>query len=212
MTGASVGLPPKSGVATVSKAPSESFVDRARSPVVAGIAAAARDFGLRFRECAKADYRKMVKDAVSKGFVRVVEGTKGGQARIVTLSANTTIRDRQIATLRSNAKLQGSEKSFAARAAKSGQNYKTFREECKAGFKGGFHGLRHSFAQREYFQRVRVACPVVGGVSKLEQRRIIAAKHGVSIKQAMRIDKDARMAITKMRGHHRSDITSAYLC
>lgn len=69
----------------------------------------------------------------------------------------------------------------------------------KAGF-SKLHGLRHKFAQNLYFEITGLKAPVCGG-PKSKQLTILEKK----------IDKEARLYISKQLGHEREQITAIYL-
>ncbi len=62
------------------------------------------------------------------------------------------------------------------------------------------HGLRHSYAQRRYFELTELVCPARGGLSSKELNPVQRA-----------LDLSARVAISSELGHAREAISAVYL-
>ena len=80
------------------------------------------------------------------------------------------------------------------------QQLKTYERETSLAKLSKMHGLRHEFAQNQYHKLTSWACPAKGGTQRKD------------LTQAQRkIDKSARLEISKMLGHERVEITAVYL-
>ncbi len=195
----SLGAPARSYVRTV--APKCLDVDLkaslegrtgAREEALAGLA---RELGLREEEAAKLDAKGALREALSRGEIHVIYGTKGGRPRIVPI----TNESRQIPALERAAAVQGKSGSMIP----IGTTYKAFRpvidsarNAVKAATNGqGLHALRAGYACARYKAITGRDAPVVAG-SRLVSKAL---------------DHEARLQIAKELGHNRVDVTASYL-
>ncbi len=163
-----------------------------REQALAGLA---REFGLRIEEAAKLDTKSALREALSKGEIHVIRGTKGGRPRIVSI----TNESRQIPALELAAEVQGKSGSMIP----IGTTYKAFRpvidsarNAVKAATNGqGLHALRAGYACARYKAITGRDAPVVAG-SRLVSKAL---------------DHEARLQIAKELGHNRVDVTASYL-
>lgn len=75
-----------------------------------------------------------------------------------------------------------------------------FRSQCDAAGIHHVHGLRHRYAQQRYLEIAGWVSPANGGPSSKQLTP-----------EQMRIDKAARLTISKELGHGREAITAVYL-
>lgn len=160
----------------------------------AAIVELARDLGLRSKEASLLDAKSALKEALSAGKITISAGTKGGRSREIPITSQ-----RQVETLQSAARAQGSAKSVMAPDA----NWKSWREGALRSAREivheitgdrGLHDLRAAYAAERYEQLTSVAAPVL-----TDER---APKE---------IDREARMIIAHELGHGRWEITNEYL-
>lgn len=162
-------------------------------PHAAAVAELARELGLRSKEAALLDASKAVQEAMKKGTIRVIDGTKGGRLRVLPIT-----HERQIVALVNAATLQSQERALIP----ENQNWKTFREgELRAGrglLQGhgiaGYHDLRSAYACKRYEALTGQVAPV----------------YGVEIGDRER-DKQARRQLARELGHGRIDVISEYI-
>ncbi len=152
-----------------------------------------RELGLRSKEATLINAKGALKEALSKGEVRITEGTKGGRPRVVKIT-----NDHQIAALEKAAAVQGKSGSLIP----EGVSYKGFRsvidharEAIKATTGQGLHALRASFSCDFYKDYTGKDAPVVAGF------RLVGKD----------LDREARQQIAQELGHGRTDVTVAYL-
>jgi len=80
-----------------------------------------------------------------------------------------------------------------------------------------FHAFRHAFAHASYtakwIERTghEVKCPVEVGKFGKDWREYATAATGLSTDEVRELDKEIRLAVGEELGHHRIDITNAYL-
>ncbi|HEY8101639.1 MAG TPA: phage integrase N-terminal domain-containing protein [Burkholderiaceae bacterium] len=119
---------------------------------------------------------------------------KGGKARDIPM---TTDAQRQLIN---EAKALANGGSLIQKELSYKEQLRVFRSQCDAAGIHNVHGHRHGYAQERYATLTGWACPAQGGpVSKqltTEQKRI---------------DKAARLTISKELGHERESITAVYL-
>lgn len=119
---------------------------------------------------------------------------KGGQAR--TIPVRTAEQRELLARVHQVAK-RGSliprEFSYIAQLTR-------FKEQCYRAEMHNFHGLRHSYAQRRYQELTGWPPPIAGGPNAA----------ALTPEQKQR-DYEARMVVSEELGHHREQITVAYL-
>lgn len=81
----------------------------------------------------------------------------------------------------------------------------------------GFHAFRHAFVHESYAAKWQektghvVRCPVEVGKFGNQWREYAAVETGLSKEQVRALDKEIRLAVGEELGHHRIDITNAYL-
>lgn len=202
------GFPERSGVCKTSRAVSQEQHERVSEVVTARVSALMgiqREFGLRFEESAKIDAARALVQAEKHSQVRIIDGTKGGRARIVPI-----VRQEQLTALRAAAVLQDNHRSMIP----PDQSYAQFRGEAYREIQQSgiaFHGQRHHYAQARYQAIVGVPCPVVAGRTKQEQYQHLSRELGITVRAAAELERATRMQVSKELGHGRIDVTSAYL-
>ena len=201
-------IPKRSGVCKEDKSTSDGSHEKALSIVTRNIAILLeiqRNLGLRFEESAKIDAKKALKQALKSNQVNITEGTKGGQKRIIPITNN-----QQIQALEDAAEFQTGQSLIP-----NDQTYYEFRnvaykEIAKTSI--NFHGERHHYAHQRYFELTGMKCPVKSGINKKSAfYYAMSKKIEISLLEAKSFDKNARKIISKELGHHRINITNAYL-
>jgi integrase len=150
-----------------------------------------RAFGLRREEALK--FRPSYADRGDHLLLKA-SWTKGGKARQIPIrtSAQRAVLDR-VWQLAGSGSLIPSQRSFI-------QQLRVYvRQIMNAGL-SKMHGLRHAYAQNRYFELTGWKCPVAGGPKT----------HSLSPNDR-RIDKKARLTITRELGHVREQIVSIYI-
>ena len=148
-------------------------------------------FGLRFEEALKLRPQQADQGALLQ---LQASWTKGGRAREVPIH-----NEAQRAILRTAQELVGSNSLVP-----TALSYIQFRRRMEhvlgaAGLKN-VHGLRHAYAQRRYAALTGWACPQCGGPTR-EQFTA----------QERRLDRQARLQVSRELGHYRLAITKVYL-
>lgn len=159
----------------------------------AAVAELAREFGLRSKEAALFNAHAALREAQTKGFISVVDGTKGGRAREVPV-----LHERQLEALKNASTAQ--ENARAVMPAE--KNWAQYRNELQSvretlqqnGF-AGLHDLRSAYAADRYEQLTGQPAPINNG--------------GLITDKAA--DYAAREQITSELGHGRIDVVSAYV-
>ena len=208
-----LGFVPKSGIALVDGSVSEVLhqkVLRGVGEELKFIMQLQRLFGLRFREACLVDAKNCIKSYKNNEIPSITRGTKGGQSRLLPIETREQYRlllnvvDYQIEN--STRTLIPDTFSF-----KAFQSY-AWRESTSMDSAYRSHGERKHFACNFYFDRVGVRCPVQSGTSHgREHYQFIAEKLSISEQQAKKLDRNVRLALSKRLGHHRIEITNAYL-
>lgn len=202
------GFPERSGVCKTSRAVSQEQHERVSEAVTARVSALMglqRELGLRFEESAKLDAARTLIQAEKTGQVRILDGTKGGRARIVPIA-----RPEQLTALRAAAELQQNHRSMIP----PDQSYAQFRGEAYRDIQQSgiaFHGQRHHYAQARYQAILGTPSPVVAGRTKQEQYQHLSRELGITVRAAAELERATRMQVSKELGHGRIDVTSAYL-
>lgn len=159
----------------------------------AAVVELARELGLRTKEASLLDASRALKEAQKKGAVTVLNGTKGGRRREVTIVAPT-----QLQALQRASAAQGSTRALMP----PDQNWKQWRENGlrdaretlqKHGI-DRIHDLRAAYACDRYHQLTGAVAPVNGG--KIVNREA---------------DKLAREVIAEELGHGRIDVVASYI-
>lgn len=205
------GLSSRSGIAKHDKSVSiaEHLKAVSKASMVVGIMLELqRELGLRFEESAKIDAIKAYEQAIEKGEVKIVAGTKGGRVRDIPITSNA-----QIVALKAASDYQAFYKLKSM--IPKGQAYKDFRNASYNEIRGlgiNFHGERHAYAITRYQSMVGVAPPVVAGIKKPSVHIAYIAKNlGLSKSEAGLLDYEARLRIGIELGHSRTSVTRAYL-
>ena len=120
--------------------------------------------------------------------------TKGGRARTVPI---TNAEQRRL--LEDIKALAGGGALIPPHLNYVKQLHRYEKQSAKAGL-SHLHGLRHSYAQRRYFELTERVCPVAGGLPSKELNP-----------EQRALDQKARVAISSELGHTREDITAVYL-
>ena len=162
-----------------------------------------RAFGLRFEESSLLNAKAALKEANTKGFITVKDGTKGGRKRTVPC------RPASIAALEQAVAVQDG----GAMVPKI-MTYIKFRQECYivAGEQGfNFHSERHAYAQERYREITGAPSPIEFGWPRKERFKHLAEYLNISEIEAREIDKAARQIVSIELGHTRVEVTDAYL-
>jgi integrase len=178
-----------------------------------------REGGLRFRESTQI---KIERKDFSNNTVRLErgDGVKNGQPRTFTVQ-NISVFQQAQQFVREHA-------GWFTRGSliPSNMNYSQYRDFAynvlrsineSIGSTQGFHAFRHSFAHESYAAKWEamtgheVKCPVEVGKFSNEWREYAAAETGLSKEEVRGLDKQIRLAVGEELGHHRIDITNAYL-
>lgn len=159
----------------------------------AAVAELAREFGLRSKEAALLNAHSALKEAQSKGFISVLNGTKGGRHREVPITS-----EKQLEALKNASQAQEDARAVMP----SDKNWAQYRNELQHvrevlkenGF-AGLHDLRSAYAADRYEQLTGQQAPT--------------NNNGIIINRAR--DLTAREMITKELGHGRIDVVAAYI-
>lgn len=201
-------IPKRSGVCKEDKSISESFHKQAVSKVSRNIAVLLelqRSFGLRFEESAKLNAQKALKEALEHNEVQITDGTKGGQKRTLPIKTNE-----QLQALKNAAQFQVGQSMIPVEQSYVECRKKAYQEIAKTTV--NFHGERHYYAHNRYFELTGFECPVKSNINKRSTFYLeMSEKLGISLREAKSIDKNAREILSKELGHHRINITNAYL-
>lgn len=216
VTASQAGLPRRSGITTDNKAISSERHEQVKnelSPRLSAIAEMQRQLGFRFEEAAKSNPSIMFQEAHQKSAVTISDGTKGGQPRVLPITSQN-----QIDALKNASAIQGQDRSMIP----SHQSYiqfsrETYREHANIGHQS--HGERHTFAHNSYSHHMQsqtgvkgIECPIASGYGRSEKHhQYIADRVGCTVQEAKQLDSSARMSVAEELGHHRIDITNAYL-
>lgn len=202
------GIDQRSGIATENKSISlEKHVEISGgvSDRLSAIMDIQRGLGLRFEESAKIDARKALEQAKETGRVSIEAGTKGGLEREVPASPQA------VAALERAAAVQGNDRSMIP----SKNSYREFQQaayrELRVAGGDGFHRERHTYAQERYYELTGANAPTVEGWGREERFERMSEALGVSRDEAKAIDESARQQIARELGHHRIEVTNAYL-
>lgn len=203
------GIPERSGIAKESKALPEAEHNAALLTVsirLGALLCLQRMLGQRFEESAKFDVHAALKEALQSGTLLIKDGTKGGCEREVPIWSEC-----QIAVLQRAGEIQGGDRSMIP----ANQRYAEFQREAykeATAAKIHFHAERHHYAQIRYQMLACCLCPVQAGVAHGQAHFDYMAKVlGVPVAEARKIDREARLVVAQELGHHRVEITNAYL-
>lgn len=178
-----------------------------------------REGGLRFRESTQI---KIYNKDFSDNTVRLErgDGVKNGQPRTFTVRDISAFQHaqefvREHAHIFARGSLIPSDMKYS--------QYRRFAYNIlhsindSIGSAQGFHAFRHSFAHYSYAAKWQemtgheVKCPVDVGKFGRQWREYAAEKTGLSKEEVRMLDKEIRIAVGEELGHHRIDITNAYL-
>lgn len=157
------------------------------------VAAAARAFGLRVKEASLLNYWNALAQALSRGQIEILLGTKGGRPRTIPITSPSV----QINLLRAGANVQGEHFSLIPQDL----NWKKFRENeiaktravLKSNGIASIRDLRAAYACQRYQNETGKPAPVMGGRATKEA------------------DEKARSIIAAELGHNRTNVTNSYL-
>lgn len=150
-----------------------------------------RAFGLRREECLKFQPTYAIKD---DRIVLKSSWTKGGRPREIPIR-NDFQREilQRVSDLANNGSMIPKDRSYRSWLIVYNESI------AKAGLEK-LHGLRHAYAQERYRELTGTECPACGGPTS---RKLSDAQK--------KIDRDARLVISKELGHEREQITAVYL-
>lgn len=150
-----------------------------------------REFGLRREESIKFNHSVAVKNDKI-----ILKGTwcKGGKQRTIPIE---TKNQREI--LKKVSELTGTA-SLIPRYKSYYQQLKSYEYQTTLASLNKMHGLRHEYAQNQYRRITGWECPIKGGVKFNEMTGI-----------QKKIDRKARLEISRLLGHERPQITSIYI-
>ena len=206
LPGDDCGIQKRSYIPSESKAMADAEHTNAQRAVgdrISALLALQRAFGLRFKESALLNAKAALKEAITKGFISVKAGTKGGRKRTVPCRHVGITALEQAATVQDSRSL-----------VPDSMTYIKFRQECYAiaGEKGfNFHSERHAYAQERYGDITSAPSPIEAGWPRKERFKHLAEHLNISETEAREIDKSARQIISIELGHSRVEITNAYL-
>ncbi|WP_338418029.1 integrase domain-containing protein [Vibrio breoganii] len=208
-----LNFPPKSGIATedrsVKQEQHEAIVSQG-SEEQAVIAALQRHLGMRFREAALFDSTKALSQYEKTGSITFSRGIKGGQARFVSID-----NDEQVKALTAGHALQertGHDNVIPQHERLHAFQSRMWREAKAIDETYCSHGERKFFACNYYTKHMGVAPPVVLNIQHGKaHHEHIAKVLSISLGEAKEKDKEVRLQLSKLLGHHRIGITNAYL-
>jgi hypothetical protein len=206
LPGDDCGIQKRSYIPSESKAMADAEHANAQRAVgdrISALLALQRAFGLRFKESALLNAKAALKEAITKGFISVKAGTKGGRKRTVPCRPVGITALEQAATVQDSRSL-----------VPDSMTYIKFRQESYAiaGEKGfNFHSERHAYAQERYRDITSAPSPIEAGWPRKERFKHLAEHLNISETEAREIYKSARQIISIELGHSRVEITNAYL-
>lgn len=164
-----------------------------------------RHLGLRFKESCLINAKLALKQVQKTGYVRVVEGTKGGRPRQVEVS------DQALQALEKAVSIQGKHQSLIPK----NLTFIQYSRKCYYQMRrtsATFHQERHYFTQDIYKQSSGVDCPVSAKVKHGKQHLLYIAKRlATTFAQAKKIDRAARFTVSATLGHFRFGASNAYI-
>ncbi|WP_337972464.1 integrase domain-containing protein [Vibrio comitans] len=205
--------PSKTGIATVdgstSSAEHHYIVSNASEPV-AVLAQLQRAFGLRMREASLLDCNKALEQMQVNAEIVIERGTKGGQPRNVPCDTTS-----QRKALERGAKLQY--QTGHDNLTPTSMSFKAFQtavwrehQSIDCGYRT--HGERKHYACEYYKQHMGALPPVKAQVEHGKaHHRYLAEALNISVTDATKRDKEVRLALSKLLGHHRLSISNAYV-
>ncbi|MCA0933998.1 integrase domain-containing protein [Vibrio alginolyticus] len=208
-----LAFPPKSGIATVDGAVKAALHDKVLAevtPEVGFVMQLQRAFGFRFREAALFDATRALK-ALDKGMAPLLaRGTKGGQPRVLGEinedNYQLLVRVATFQQARQHHSLVPSNLSFKAFQSDAWRQTKAADKAYLS------HGERKYFACEYYFEQMGVRCPVQAGIAHGKaHHQYIARELNISVAEGKQRDREVRLRLSELLGHHRVAITNAYL-
>ncbi|USE01588.1 integrase domain-containing protein [Vibrio sp. SCSIO 43133] len=208
-----LGFVPKQGIATSDQSVSGTLhqkIMQNTSEEVKLVIQLQRAFGLRFREASLLDAKSVLR-AFESGKVPIIKrGTKGGQERNLPI-----FNSEQYKIMLAAAEYQiANDKNSFIPDDKSFRAFQTsaWREFNEVDASYCSHGERRFFACKFYRDYVGVACPVQSNIAHGRAHiEFIADQKGISFEQAKQLDREARQMLSEVLGHHRINITNAYV-
>lgn len=168
-------------------------------------------FAMRIEESSLMNYKQQLAQAEMKKTL-TIEHAKGGQKRTIKLDKNQDKRSQQISALRACADIQNQQRTLNLVDAEKSkiQHYQHIYSQLR-NVDLKTHDCRKTAAQEMYQQHSGARCPLASGVEHKFRFSDIAEQLNCTIQQAKHIDYSARIAVSKYLGHHRLDVTNAYL-
>lgn len=204
---------PKSGIALQDASVSETLHNQVIGGVETEIRLVMRLqrlLGLRFREASLFNAKQALKELDETSSFTVARGTKGGQSRLLNV-----YNDEQLRVLKEVADYQIEHETESlipdTSSFKDFQKY-AWRHTKEADDAYRSHGERHFYATDFYLKHVGAKCPVQAGVQHgKEHYQYIAATLSINVDEARALDRAVRLELSKHLGHHRVEVTNAYL-
>jgi len=167
---------------------------------VAAIVQLARSTGMRLREAILADLPRLSREAKHLGKINIQDGTKGGRAG-ASAPRWIVVDEHILDALAIAAQVSPAGSRNMVAPSESYQDVvhgiaQHAREVLHAHNLKGFHELRATFACERYEQITQHRAPVNGGQCYAIDRRL---------------DREARMQISRELGHGRIDVVAAYI-
>lgn len=203
-----IGLPQRTGIATVDKTITESTLTEIKSQLSNRLSAQLdlqKTLGLRCKESSLIDAGKCLSKAIKTGKIHIENGTKGGRLRVIEVTSQ-----KQIYALENAANIQGQARSMIP-SNMSWSEYQTAIYHTLEKQPLRCHELRHNYAYERYQQLTNALCPVQAHVPHNAHHAYLSEKLKISLQQAKELDQKARIQISNELGHSRLSITNNYL-
>lgn len=200
------GIEKRSGIATVSRAIPPERHEAAKREVcviVAVLLDLQRSMGLRLRESCLINPKSALRQAEKQQWISVLDGTKGGRARQVPVSAFA------LEALHNASRVQGSQSMIPDTIRYVAFHRACYQQATEAGVR--FHGERHAYAQERYLELSGAPAPIAAGWPRAERFQRMAEFLGVPEEEARQIDHTARLQVASELGHGRVEVSNAYL-
>ncbi|WP_347987725.1 integrase domain-containing protein [Methylomonas sp. AM2-LC] len=204
--GKDCGIQARSYIPTESKAMSMATHQTAQRAVddrISSLLGLQRAFGLRFKESCLLNPKLALKEALKDGRITLRAGTKGGKLRRVPCRPCGITALEQAIAVQDGRSLIPKNISYA-------DFQKACYEQARLA-EIGFHSERHFYAQDRYREITGAPSPVEAGWSRKERIFQLALYLNISEEEAQKIDAVARLQISLELGHHRVEISNAYL-
>lgn len=165
---------------------------------VSVLAQVIREFGLRQKEGILFDAKQALREALKKGEINIIKGTKGGRGRSVDRWVK--IDDAGIELLREAVIIQGDQHSFIPLDLNyvkylNQVNYIWSRAKALVGHKMKFRDLRQARFCEIYREETGCDAPVIHGCRSAEKS----------------VDMEARQRISYEAGHNRTSVAGSYV-